>query len=48
LLLHEGQVFADGPPEEVLSESNIGIAFGISVCRVPCPGQSIPLIVQQY
>lgn len=33
VLLNEGRVFADGTPEEVLTESNIGMVYGIG-CEV--------------
>jgi len=34
LLMHRGQVFADGPPEDVLSEDSIRTVYGVDVLRV--------------
>jgi len=45
LLLAEGRLFADGPPEEVLSEANVAQAFGVEVRRERDPATGRPILL---
>jgi iron complex transport system ATP-binding protein len=45
LLLAEGRLFADGPPEEVLSEANVAQAFGVQVRRERDPATGRPILL---
>jgi iron complex transport system ATP-binding protein len=45
VLLAEGRVFADGSPEEVLSEANVAQAFGVEVRRERDPATGRPILL---
>ncbi len=45
VLLDQGQVFADGPPDEVLSEANVEEVFGARVRRERDPVTGRPLLL---
>ena len=45
ILISEGQIFADGKPSEVLTESNIGQTYGADVIIIPHPKGGSPVIL---
>lgn len=45
VLLSDGQVHAEGPPEHVVTEENILDVYGASVCVYPHPSNGLPTTV---
>jgi len=45
VLLAEGRLFADGPPEEVLTEANVAEAFGVEMRRERDPATGRPILL---
>lgn len=43
ILLGEGRVLADGPPETALDDAALARAYGVSVTRVEIDGRQVPL-----
>lgn len=44
VLLQEGQVFTQGPPEEVVTPENIRAVYGVEVLVHPHPGNGRPVV----
>ena len=45
ILMKEGAIIADGPPERVLTSSTIGAAYSIPVHIQPHPASGVPQVV---
>ena len=43
ILLGEGRVLADGPPDTALDDAALARAYGVSVTRVEIDGRQVPL-----
>lgn len=43
MILGEGRILASGPPEEVITASNVSRAYGAEVCILPHPRNSLPV-----
>lgn len=41
ILLHQGRILADGPPEQVLTEESIRAVYGVDVLRIPAGTGSV-------
>ena len=48
LLLHEGRIIADGPPEEVITPHLLRLAYGYEAQIIPHPQTGRPVVLPSY